>query len=374
MAQSSDEMQTVQATQIAGKFQSAKVATKAEYNIQKNFDEIVGLITNIPDDTIDLKLHKIEQRNISEEVDFWEFLDTYSELNVYCDKTGNMLETIEDKKIKLLLRTHDISRVKFLLDNYKRNRVDPNWIFTDNTALNALCESDPIGYFVYAASQILRCYQPQFQQQTDKTKHDPAANDKWRADKAACNKILRDNYGPNSQIQPTELIEVNELMRRYLSLMQTLSAINQVKFSETCRKLPQLPNNLAQFKTEIIASIESVIHYAYRLNNVKTTLTYDDINRLNLRFQGHSNFRRQNTLKGMTDIDAIMMIVEQHTPQMKSLQRKIAMNQFEDRVKELQQKQPAIKHKGGAINLIPAPKKAAPFELSFAQLLGQKRK
>jgi len=343
---------------------SDKIAAKRDYNMQSNFAEIVDLITTVEQVAVNERIEAGTLRQInSEDVRFWNLKE--DDFNIYCDKTGNKINDISSDAIIQMLSTHSDTRVNELITNAKRNCVDPNWLFTDSKSLESLSETDPIGYFVFAASAVLRCYQPYWQ---GKETTDPVANDKWREDKASLNNALHylDIY-PSSDI-----VEINELMRRYLTITQTLSAINRVKFTLT--SLPTLHSHLAQFKQELIASIEAIIEYEYREAKIKTHLSYADIVSLNLRYKGYANFRGQKSLKGMSEMDQILAVIEQHTPQMNSIQQLVAVSKVEIELEVQQQATKSIKHEGGPISFNIPTTKAPTIKLSVAQMLQQKVK
>jgi len=348
----------------------AAVAIKQQFSMKENFAEIVDLITTVEQVAIKERIEAGKTRQLnSEDVRFWEIKDYFKDdFNIYCDKTGNEIEYINSDAIIQMLSTHNNSRVIELITNAKRNRIDPNWLFTDPKSLDALSETDPIGYFVYAASQVLRCYQPYWQ---GKEATDQEANDKWRNDKAFLNHALHhcNEYHPT-----LDIIEANELMRRYLTITQTLAAINRVKFTKPITDLAYLYNDIPTFKRALIASIESIIEYEYRERKVKSHLSYADIVSLNLRYKGHSNFRGQKSLKGMSEMDQILAIVEQFTPQMNSIKQLVAVNAIEEKLQETQQLEQTITHKGGPI-VFNIPEITKPIiKLSFAQILQQKVK
>jgi len=346
----------------------AAFATKQKYSMAENFAEIIDLITTVEDIAVKERIEAGSARQLnSEDVRFWEIKEHFkSDFNIYCDKTGNEIEYICSDAIIQMLSTHNDKRVIELITNAKRNRIDPNWLFTDPKSLDALSETDPIGYFVYAASQVLRIYAPYWQ---GKEATDAGANDRWRADKAFLNKSLQ----MCNELE-LEIIETNELMRRYLTITQTLAAINRVKFTRPITDLAFLYNDIPAFRRALTASIESIIEYEYSEKKVKSHLSLADISDLNLRYKGHSNFRGQRTLRGMSGMDQILAIVGEFTPTMNVIKQMKVERAVEAKLQEQQKMYKPIKHEGGPIVLnIPETVKPT-IKLSFAQILQQKVK
>ncbi len=78
-----------------------------------------------------------------------------NKLQCYCLKTGKRLDDIAFSKIENLITLHGVDRAITVLEKLQQS-VSPEWILTDSQALIALAEKQPVEYFIYALSSLLR--------------------------------------------------------------------------------------------------------------------------------------------------------------------------------------------------------------------------
>ena len=219
-------------------------------------------------------------------------------LTIHCSKTGQPVANFPIEMFCNICETHGIERAKVILESHKIAKIHPNWLFTDDKSLEKLSQHDPYGYFVFAASRILIPVQDSLLRDADL-----AYSQKkqfmtiWREEREHCWK--------NIQATPlNQIIEANELMRKFLSVFRTNKVAHIIPFK--CSEIP--PGYLGKQKSilnwieELRAAFAAILRYEIRKRRIHSALTYDDVVALKDKYEGHSNFRRQKAKYSETEL------------------------------------------------------------------------
>ncbi len=335
------------------------------FNARENLADIISLIVNVDQKALEDKLLlSLETSELSNLVDIAEISGTFDPA-VYCTKTGQQIDYWSDDRIGQLIQSVGKERAVEIIKIRSRNRIADNWLFTDGVALDKLCDNDPVGYFVYALTHVVIEFQPgignlhgeianPFQKHlTDKT--DNEIKDKLSELKAIV-------YRQANKIPLLTITRVNELMRRYLSIIQSRAAYKHLAFVETRMEyITHTVSTLEEFEQGLQETLSNLIKYECSRGKLKQNLTYSDVMDLKLSYKGWSNFGQQKRLKGMTNIEATMYLLREFMPNMTPTMVEIKTPQKET-------PHTVFHHKGELTLNIVEPKKQ-PIKLSFAAVL-----
>lgn len=248
----------------------------------------------------------------------------------HCSKSGQFIESFTHRQLVELVNIHGLQRAKTILEYNACNYVSPAWLVTDPEALSQLSRHDPIGYFCYAGGLILSpatyratATAPQYTLESQAV-YEPIdkadAGDMAHTGGEAINPQmartrLMQRIVANQQLQtgviPDErIIEANELMRRFLSLIGSNSPRWNRKLAGLT--LPQITASLPvfnQFITALSATIADVVSAITSRHKHQTTpdyVTYQDILEVKRKCGGMSNMMQQRALRAPSKSDAIM--------------------------------------------------------------------
>ena len=325
----------------------------AIFNARENLADIISLIVNVDQKALEDKLLlSLETSELTNLVDIAEISGTFDPA-VYCTKTGQQVDYWSDDRVGQLVQSVGKERAVEIIKIRSRNRIADNWLFTDGVALDKLCDNDPVGYFVYALTHVVIEFQPFVEHLGDK--HSSEAVDKLCELKAIV-------YRQANKVPLLIITRINELMRRYLSIIQSRAAYKHLAFAETRMEyITHTISTLEEFEQGMQQTLSNLIKYECSRGKLKQNLTYSDVMDLKLSYKGWSNFGQQKRLKGMTNIEATMYLLREFMPNMTPTMVEIKTPQ-----KDIQHT--VFHHKGELTLNIQAPKKQ-PIKLSFATVL-----
>jgi hypothetical protein len=338
-----------------------------------HLEEILEQITNIEDVAIaDTVAIAQQTEDFVASVDAIDLPQNELLLNPRCSKTGQPLQPISIQAFKQLHEICGKERAISVLQKRLIGAVAPHWVYTDDTALTQLAKYDPRGYCVYAINSIVKF----------PTVLHMRAQRKSEEEIALATITAKAAFWDYLQTEPLDLIiKINEMARRYLSVVQTQMAYHIVKFER--QTLAEVTNNLAAFHDEIKNNLIAVIRYEYKAGRIRSNLTYDDVVNLRLRFGGHSNFRAQNKLKKMSDTEFVLEQLKEFLPNETAAQISIRHRPRDEFANE-QQKVGYVKASMETTKITlnvaqqpqqaPEQKQKPALKLTFAQLLASSKK
>ena len=333
-------------------------------NMETNLSEILDIITEINDETISDQILRISKTTeLLDTIEISEHIENI-DTTMYCFKTGKPLSSWSNNDLRQLYIIVGEKRMKYLIYKKQFNNCQPAWIFTDPKSLENLFNHDPVGYFVYAVNYIM-----------------PHDLEILRRDDE-----IKETYIYQRNIEKTvvwlqlqnitieEIIQTNEIMRRYLTFIKTNRAVRVImkakksglpSFFEFTLTNVALDNAVVEtFRQCLKNIIREIIKEEYRRNRIKTNITYADVVGLKLRYEGYSNFRSQRRLTSMTEIEHVMLELQEFIPP--TFIENTKMDEF---VKSNRQTGvEAIKVKKSSKIKIAAPTKK-PVKISFATAL-----
>lgn len=328
-------------------------------NTRDNLSEVISLIVNIDDKAIDERLTVIsDNQDFSNNLDAAAIIDVI-DYNVYCSKTGQVISRWTEQEISLLIGQVGKKRAQQIINIKSVNQIAPQWLFTDDIALNKLAESDPIGYFVHALTAVLIEFQSFAQefQSRDSTE----ARLKMTALKAVV-------YRQASLLPLNAIVRVNELMRRYLSIIQSTAAYKFLAFVDTRMEyIAHSIPDLEQFEQGIQETIGNILQFETKRNRIKATLTYQEVMDLKLRYKGHSNFRNQKKLNSMTETEHVAYLLKDFMTDLTPTQLQIKAG------KEPEKSGVELKTHTGELTLKIKEPEEKPLKLSFAAILKRRK-
>lgn len=344
------------------KMQSANrnfVSKEVTLTIRENLAEVISLLVNVDNKAIEDKLLLTIETN--QLINFIEIEEIKKEINpiIYCSKTGQEIDYWTDEKISQLIQTIGKTRTIEIIKFKSKNQVSNSWIYSDGNALNKLSETDPVGYFVYAISKVLIEFQPFSETLTIKN----SWNKEWAENER--DKLLPIVYNSTNKIPLIIIIRINELMRRYLSLIQSKSAYKHLAFPETRMEyITSSITYLEEFERGLQITISNLIKYEFSRGHLKTNLSYQDVMDLKITYKGYSNFRRQKKLASMTEIEHTMYLLRDFLTDLSPVMVQI-------KTPEIKKPDTMFVHKGEFKLNVTIPKKK-PIKLSFANILTKK--
>lgn len=285
-----------------------------QLSMETNMAEILDIITEISETTISDQIMRINKAK--ELINTLEISELIAGIDIttYCCKTGKPLTTWSNNDLTQLQIIVGKDRTQYLINKQRFEKCQPAWIFTDPKSLENLFNHDPVGYFVYAVNYIMPI-DLKITQQNEEDKN------KYRYQRNIERTIVWEQL---QNISIEEIIETNEIMRRYLMFIKTNKAMNIIvkakrseipDFFEFILTTIALNNNRVQLFRQCLKNIiREIIKEEYRRNRIKTNISYDDVVGLKLRYEGYSNFRSQRRLKNMTEIEHVMLELQEFIP------------------------------------------------------------
>lgn len=328
------------------------------YSLKTNMQDILDEITQVSSKLVEDQVTRFNQNNeLHVALDMITIeSDLGISLSKYCSKTGQLIGYYSTQEYEMMQRVFSNDKIKFYIERKSIEQVASHWIYTDGKSLKNLSEVDPYGYFVYALTCIFGTYQAFLKKNT-------ASDDThWRGKKIWLDhKIIA--YKNTSEKPINLIIECNELIRRYLTLVQSSRAYHLLKWSFTdITKISDTESRIRTLLTDIRKNIERIIKHEYRAKRIKQHVTYADIVAIKDIYQGHSNFRAQRKPKEITDIEMIMHELEAFMPDEKKMPILVG-----DRY-EKPKKQKPVSHTGSFTIKAPEPKQTK----SLADIFGGK--
>lgn len=336
-------------------------ASSDTVNIREHLADVISILVNVDHKAVEDKLLlTMETTELANLVEIAELSAKYNfDPTVYCCKTGQQIDYWSDDRIGQLIQTVGKIRAIEIMKIQSHNRVADHWLFTDGKALDQLSDNDPVGYFVYSLTKVLIEFQPFVE-------HLNTRNSQIAKDKITELKIIV--YKQANKIPLIVLIRVNELMRRYLSIIQSRAAYKHLAFPETRMEyITDSVSSLEDFEQGMQKTLGNLIRYEYSRGKLKPNLTYQEVMDLKLSYKGWSNFRNQKKMASMTEIEHTMYLL-------KDFMQDLTPTMVQIKTPEVnQQPQNAFIHKG-ELKLKLSVKKEKPIKLSFANVLQRKVK
>jgi len=221
----------------------------------------------------------------------------------HCNKTGKPLGKLSSKAISQLIHIHGNSKARFALECTHLSQYAIEWLYTDDNALGNLSKSDPVGYFIYAASELL---QPDFKKQKlDEWEIHLQKVNGWKTANQFFNISIDLFY--DSDITTTnknQIIKCNELMRRLLGIANPFIAYQYIQFSQiSLSDICSSPTNLEIFIAEIEQSLIALVEHNWKEKNTVSSATIAD---LKATYSGATAFHQQVKLRGLSQVEAIL--------------------------------------------------------------------
>lgn len=219
---------------------------------------------------------------------------------ITCAKSGAFIRGVTLEEFAILEKIHGSNRAIELLELRCNTHIATHWLQTDGATLEKLAEHDPFGYFIYAIDKVLRATQDIFinYAQIKDTPQQMAIEYRWHRKKHLAWKAI--------QKQPiAKVIKANELMRRYLSIIDTSRARHIVRF-ETNNIIDIAEFQLPNFINDLQSNLRAVLQWAWKNNRIRRDLTIDDVIKLKNIFKGHSNFAQQRRVQNQPILERIL--------------------------------------------------------------------
>ena len=278
-----------------------------QFRIKEHLAEVVDLLSTMDDDAVTGQLIRIDElARFNTMVQLAELQNELGDaISIYCSKTGQFIRQWEDQTLIKMSQIHGNEKTSYLLKRISNNHVATHWIYTDGNALEQLALNDPCGYFVYSASLILAPFQKSLENVFDNHQLNP----EFLNNKRTCY-----NHISNA---PLELvIQANEMLRRYLSLAQSLKVVRLIAFTKVeLNEIAIDESTLTKFIAETKQTIINILNQAAKEGKIKPELSYSDVVQLNLAYGGHSNFRQQRKPKAYTDLERVMNDLDEFMPE-----------------------------------------------------------
>lgn len=324
-------------------------------NVQKNLSEIISAIVNVDKEAVEDRLTQLsETEDLILLLENEELLDNIDKV-VYCIKTGQEISKWNAENVSYLVQTLGKERALEVIKIKSHNQVISHWIFTDDKALEKLSDNDPVGYCVYAMATVLIPFDPMTQ--LIGTIREEEARKQLLEERIVAFKQL-------NKIPLSNIIRLNELMRRFLSITQSKAAYKHIAIPELRMIIAtQSISYLEDFEQGLQETIANLIRDEFKRGRLKSNLTYQEVMDLSSLFKGHANFRNQKRLKSMTETEHVAFLLKDFMPNMTPVQVQIKSGNEPGPI--------GVKlkiHKGDLTLNIQEPEKK-PIKLSFAQIL-----
>ena len=163
-------------------------------------------------------------------------------------------------------------------------------------------------------------------------------------------------------------MRLNELMRRYLSIIKSTAAYKYLAFVETRMEyVTDTIASLEDFEQGIQETLGNILRYEASRNRIRSNMTYQEVMDLKLRYQGHSNFRNQKRLKSMTEIEHVAHLLKDFMPDLSETQMQIKAGA------EPEPLGVKLQIHTGELKLNIQEPKEQPLKLSFANILKRRK-
>lgn len=273
---------------------------------QLSLTEIMEKMASVDETEIDRTAFRYENsQELTTMIEASEIPDANARFTITCCKSGCFIRAIGIEEFSILENIHGSEKAIEIIELRCTTHVAAHWLQTDGKTLEKLAQHDPYGYYIYAIDKVLRGAQDIFinYNKIDNVTQKMALEYKWHRQKALARKEIEE--------QPVEkVIKANELMRRYLSIIQTEYARNVVTF-DTTNIIEISEHRLLTFINNIQDNIRAVLQWAWKRNRIRRDLTIDDIIKLRNIFKGHSNFAIQ---RKQSNIPNYERIIDELTP------------------------------------------------------------
>ena len=116
-------------------------------NGQTKWPSIINMLSEherVQDTTLD----KLSRDDLSKKLDAFLFLKV-------CSKTGKEIGRYSTAELNQLVEINGIERAKVALIHANVCYTNISWLYTDGVALDKLMDIDPIGYYIYALTQLI---------------------------------------------------------------------------------------------------------------------------------------------------------------------------------------------------------------------------
>lgn len=262
-----------------------------EKKLENKTQNAINKISTITNDIIQKRLNTpdLQAAITTLKPEFAQYMPTI------CHKSGRKLQdryTLSD--IGRLIHTHGEERALSIMQLTFTHNTAPEWLFTDYEGLVALSKTDPQGYCIQALSIIM---EPYWKIQFKKSNLDIEQKCQIIADKAKARQALE-------QIQPELIIELNELMRRFLGICKPDYAVQFLAM--TCGNMQSMLASLDSIQ-QVIASLKLafkniIVNHARQ--NKRKKLNAALMADIKAAFHGMSNYYKQLKLGAVTDHEA----------------------------------------------------------------------
>lgn len=307
------------------------------------------------DNLVKVNLTAIENKTekLNSEIDLDLLLQAESKefkplMTQYCNKTGKELHSVKLDDLKTLLAVHGKERSLELMQLDACSKYSPLWLHSEPKTLNKLMYFDAQGFFIYAASHIFHSNiikksnlstKPPMSQAGKESTEDKNLLDfladfpeQDKPDDFFSNEIpahtsvryfnLQDKIIGYRNLSlyhiEKDIIECNELLRRFLGLANPEKVANLIKFSFSfLHEITEDENSLRQFKEELKTALKTLFEthfkkvkhkksegYAIRLQ--KERLHSGTVAEIKAKFGGLSNFHKQPNIKNQNAKESIL--------------------------------------------------------------------
>lgn len=285
-------------------------------------EEIISAITEIAQAAIEAKIaHAESGPTLASILDAIEFDKDAATLTYYCSKTGQPCGGLSMEEFAELVQIHGHDGAKNLIRIRAHQHVCLKWIKTDSIALDKLSELDLYGYFVYAASMVLKPLQimqpvPGYTRSISRPTVLSAIpiDDRgiYEQQLLECKKAL---YRDILQHPIKTVIRANEIMRHYLAFCKTEKALPQLEWRESdMNAIATTPALLMQYIQDLQRNIGNILRHEFTAKRINRNLTYENIVSLQDIYIGHSNFRGQRRAKELSQTEQTLMQLKDFMP------------------------------------------------------------
>ena len=191
-------------------------------------DEIVSILSQIESQAItDSLADYYETQQMIEAVDFATIIDNPSlnNLTYYCTKTGQPISKLAPDSFIKMQETVGVALAEDIFKRKSIEQVSSHWLCTTDKALDKLSNIDPYGYFIYSVFLIIRCSAiSKYYTHSKQSRENNEREARWEE---LTHKIKLWNIIQSIAIK--DILELNELMRRYLALIQNSTLPSTIK-------------------------------------------------------------------------------------------------------------------------------------------------
>lgn len=285
-------------------------AEKQAFSTQTELADLVQSVIAMPDKAVLDQVKEIEEtRHLFELVDAVDLENQGIDLTITCAKSGNFIHQFTIHDYLALREIHGEARAIEIMQSRQFSAISPQWLYTDNKALDALQIADPYGYCAYSLSKLLLPL-PLHKKMEDMPFHIRADWHKQKSD--ACITARK--------IPLHGLVELNEMLRRFLAI--TIPGKAGLKF--THKRLDDALDNWRELLQELKDNLETLLTKAINSGQISRHLSYGDMVELNKLYQGYSNFRLQRKPREKSEMDHIGDLIDEIFPDDSNIPRYMA--------------------------------------------------